>query len=120
VSSEQAAPAAGRRRLPPRALILFGLFVVAALFASRTCAEAAKPVTQDEAVTIARDHVPFTPDGFNVRFLRRGVSQHPYWAVSLWTRAATGGYDRITVILVDAKSGDVAAVDDDQGGSQSR
>jgi hypothetical protein len=120
VSSEQAAPVTGRRRLPPRALILFVLFAAVALFASRTCAESARPVTQDRAVQIARDQIPFTPDGFNVRFLRRGVSEHPYWAVSLWTRGAGGGYDRITVVLVDADSGQVTGINDEEGGSQSQ
>ena len=55
--------------------------------------------------------VDFTPDGENVRFLRRGFSQRPLWAVSLWQRGE-GGVDfrRITVVVVDADTGDVTEV----------
>ena len=72
--------------MPPRALVVFVAFAVIALLASRTCGSAGKPVTQQQAVEIARKQIDYQADGVNVRFLRRGVSEHPFWAVSLWTR----------------------------------
>jgi len=105
--------------MPPRALIVFVAFAVIALLASRTCGSAGKPVTQQQAVEIARKQIDYQADGVNVRFLRRGVSEHPFWAVSLWTRGGGGGYDRITVVVVDAEDGSVAQVNREQGRSGS-
>ena len=59
----------------------------------------------------ARTQIDYPPDGHNVRFLRRGLTQHPYWAVSLWTRRPDGdGYERVTVVVVDARSGEVSEI----------
>jgi len=110
VSSQPASPGRRRRGMPPRALVVFVAFAVIALLASRTCGSAGKPVTQQQAVEIARKQIDYQADGVNVRFLRRGVSEHPFWAVSLWTRGGGGGYDRITVVVVDAEDGSVAQV----------
>jgi hypothetical protein len=83
--------------------LLFALIFVA----SRTCANKGD-IEADQAVAVARQQIDFRPDGHNVRFMRRGVNQRPFWAVSLWQRGEDGvGYRRITVVLVDAENGNV-------------
>jgi hypothetical protein len=104
-------PAGARRYVRSPIVVGIALLLVIALV-SKTCAQARVSVTQEEAVATARGEIDFTPDGHNVRFLRRGVTQHPYWAVSLWTRLADDtGFERVTVVLVDARSGTVTEID---------
>jgi hypothetical protein len=111
--TEAAGRAAGwRRRLPSRALGVFLVLILTTFLASRTCGSTSGLLDKDEATAIAKREIDYPIDGTNVRFVRRGVSQHPYWAVSLWQRGAGGaGYRRITVVVVDAESGRVAQVD---------
>jgi hypothetical protein len=100
-----------RRYVRPPLVVGIALLLVI-LLVSRTCAQTRVSVSQEDAIATARTQVDFTPDGHNIRFLRRGVTQHPYWAVSLWTRRDDGnGLDRVTVVVVDARSGDVSEVD---------
>lgn len=110
--TDAAGPAAGRRRFrPPRALAIFVILLLATLLASRTCASTSDLLTDEEAIEIAKREIAYTPDGTNIRFLRRGASQHPYWAVSLWQLAADGvTKEPITVVLVDAEDGRVTQV----------
>jgi hypothetical protein len=104
------APGLLRRLTPPRALVVMAVLLVVIFVASRTCANSGD-VTQQQAVETARGQVDFRPDGVNVRFLRRGVGQQPYWAVSLWQRAADGSrFRRVTVVVVSADTGEVTEV----------
>jgi hypothetical protein len=81
-----------------------------ALLLSRGLRATDPDVSKDDAVKIARSRVDFTPEGHNVRFIRRGIPPRPFWAVSYWIRRPEGGYSRITLVLVDASSGRVAEV----------
>jgi hypothetical protein len=67
-------------------------------------------VSQDEAVVIARKQIDFQPEDHQIRFLRRGIPSRGYWAVSFFIRKEAGGYERVTVVLVDAASGKVTEV----------
>jgi hypothetical protein len=67
-------------------------------------------VSQDEAVAIARAQIDFEPEDYQIRFLRRGIPSRGFWAVSFFTRKEGGGYERVTVVLVDASSGKVTEV----------
>jgi hypothetical protein len=67
-------------------------------------------VSRNDAVKIARSRVDFTPQGYNIRFVRRGIPPRPFWVVSFLIRIADGGYSRITVVLVDANTGRVTEV----------
>ena len=103
------APApSGRRRLLP--VLAFAALLALTFVASRSCADRGE-LSQEQAIEIARGEVDFSPDGENVRFLRRGFNQRPLWAVSLWQRGE-GGVDfrRITVVVVDADTGQVTEV----------
>jgi hypothetical protein len=67
-------------------------------------------VSEDEAVSIARPQIDFVPEAHQIRFMRRGIPPHGFWVVSFFTRKRAGGYDRVTVVLVDASSGRVSEV----------
>lgn len=67
-------------------------------------------VSESRAVAIAQPEIDFRPDGHNIRLVRRGIPPHPFWAVSFWTRKPGGGYDRITIVVVDANNGNVTEV----------
>jgi hypothetical protein len=111
--TDAAGPVAGWKRLrPSRALGIFVALVLVTLLASRTCADTSEFLTKEEAVAIAQREIEYAPDGNNIRFLRRGVDQHPYWAVSLWVLGSDGvTKTRTTVVVVDARGGRVVQVD---------
>jgi hypothetical protein len=67
-------------------------------------------VSKQEAVAIARPHIDFTPQDYQIRFVRRGIPPHGFWVVSFYIRKQAGGYKRVTVVLVDASSGRVTEV----------
>lgn len=81
-----------------------------ALVLTRGLGVAGHDVSKDQAVAIARARVDFKPEGYSVRFVRRGIPPKPFWVVSFWIRKAEGGYSRITVVLVDANTGRVTDV----------
>ena len=67
-------------------------------------------VDSQRAVAIARPHVDFTPQDHQIRFVRRGIPPRGYWVVSFYIRGESGGYKRVTVVLVDAETGRVTEV----------
>ncbi|MDQ3858207.1 MAG: PepSY domain-containing protein [Actinomycetota bacterium] len=91
-----------------KAAILVALLLVA-LLVSRSCGSSAPAVTKEQAVAIAKREISYEPDGIQVRNVPRGVPQRRIWAVSLYTGTAERP-DRVTVVEIDAKTGDVAAV----------
>lgn len=99
-------------RIDPR---LFALLLLLPLtfLASRSCGDTRHQVSQSEAVAIAKGQITYRPDGANVRFVRRGIPSRTYWAVSLWQRAADGGHTNVTVVVVDAETGNVTQVNRD-------
>jgi hypothetical protein len=84
--------------------------IVVGLLLTRVLGTTGHDVSKNDAVTIARAHVDFTPEGYNIRFVRRGIPPRPFWVVSFWIRKEGGGYSRITVVLVDANTGRVTEV----------
>jgi hypothetical protein len=84
------------------AAILAVLFV--AFLATKSCARQENKISQDEAVAIAREHVDFTPDKHQIRYLPQGVPPVYYWAVSLYT-VENGHPVRVQVVLVNATTG---------------
>jgi hypothetical protein len=76
-----------------------------ALVVSRGCASTADEISKEEAIEIARREVSYEPDRTQVRLVRRGVPQsRSFWAVSLATVDSRGALDRVTVVLVDART----------------
>lgn len=86
------------------ALIAIGLLL------TRVLDRSGARVSAERAVAIARPEVDFTPEGHNIRLLRRGVPPKPYWAVSFWVKDAAGEPTRVTVVVVNADTGAVTEV----------
>jgi hypothetical protein len=86
------------------ALIALGLLI------TRVLDRGGAQVSEDRAVAIARPYVEFTPEGHNIRLVRRGIPPRPYWAVSFWIKDDTGDPTRATVVIVNADTGDVTEV----------
>jgi hypothetical protein len=102
----------GRRELPPRrtiiALIVF--LLVAAFLVSRSCQKREDGIGKDRAVAIARGQIDYEPERVAVRFMRRGIPSHGYWAVSLPGKNPP----RVTTVVVNARSGEVVEVNREQ------
>lgn len=92
-----------------RVVILLVVLVVA-LFAARTCASRDTDIGQDEAIEIARQEIDFDPERTMVRFTPRGVDSRPFWAVSFSLLDADDQPERITVVLVNARTGEVEEI----------
>ena len=67
-------------------------------------------VSKEEALSISRPRIDFVPQDHQIRFIRRGIPPRGYWIVSYFIRKAEGGYKRVTVVVVDASSGNVTEV----------
>jgi hypothetical protein len=86
------------------ALIAVGLLL------TRVLDRSGARISEERAVAIARPQVDFTPEGHNIRLVRRGIPPHPYWAVSFWIKNSSGTATRVTVVLVNADTGSVTEV----------
>jgi hypothetical protein len=86
--------------------MLVGVLVIAVV-AAKTCASRDTEVSSDEAREIAREAVEFEPDQVMVRFVPQGAQSRPYWAVSLSTMAADGNLENVTVVVVNAETGEI-------------
>jgi hypothetical protein len=103
-----------RDRPVGRILILLAVLAVA-FVAVKSCASRDTEVDSAEAVEIAREEVDYEPERVMVRFTPRGIDSRPHWAVSLSVVDAAGNAERVTVVLVDARTGQVVEIDR-QGG----
>ncbi len=82
-----------------------------ALFVARACASTGDEISKEEAIEIAEREVSYRPDRTQVRLIRRGAPQsRPYWAVSLATVDSRGDLERVTVVVVDARTRAVTEV----------
>ncbi len=88
---------------------MVGLLVLG-LVLTRVLGRTNTRVSKEHAIEVARPKVDFKPQGYNIRLVRRGIPPRPFWIVSFWIRKASGGYSRITVVLVDASNGRVVQV----------
>ena len=89
-----------------RAAVLLAVLAVSALYV-RGCQDRSRPITQEDAVEIARAEVSFEPDRYNVRFIQQGIPARGYWGVSFVDDGPNGVPKEVEVYLVDAKTGDV-------------
>jgi hypothetical protein len=102
--------AALRRVTWPRVAVMVGLLGLA-LVLTQVLGRGGTRISSDRAVAIARPKVRgFTPTGHTVRFIRQGIPPRGYWIVSFWTRKPSGGYDRITLVQLDASTGRITTV----------
>jgi hypothetical protein len=84
--------------------------VALALVLARVLERSGAQISEERAVAVARPYVEFTPEGHNIRLVRRGIPPRPFWAVSFWIKDATGDPTRVTVVVVNADTGDVTEV----------
>jgi hypothetical protein len=86
------------------ALIAVGLVL------TRVLDRSGAQISEERAVDVARPYAGFSPEGHNIRLVRRGIPPRPFWAVSFWIKDASGDPTRVTVVLVNADTGDVTEV----------
>lgn len=67
-------------------------------------------ISKQEAIAIARPRIDFKPQDYQIRFLRRGIPPRGFWVVSFYIRKQAGGYKRVTVVIVDASTGQITEV----------
>ena len=85
--------------------------LLVALVVARACTSTGDEISKEEAIEIAERQIAYEPDRTQVRLIRRGVPQsRPYWAVSLATVDSRGDLDRVTVVVVDARTRAVTEV----------
>jgi hypothetical protein len=84
--------------------------ILLALLLTRVLGHGNAKVSEERAVEVARPYAGFTPEGHNIRLLRRGIPPRPFWAVSFWIKNGAGDPTRVTVVLVNADTGDVTEV----------
>jgi hypothetical protein len=84
--------------------------LLAAFVASRSCASSGAEIDKDRAIEIAQTRLDFKAECSQVRFIRRGIQGASYWAVSLWTLDRDGRFEKVTLVLVDARTGTVVEV----------
>jgi hypothetical protein len=108
--STDAGTARGLRDRPLGKVAIVLAVLVAAFLVSKSCGAVGDEISQEQAVEIARTQIDYEPERVMVRLLKRGVKSRPYWAVSLATVADTGALERVTVVVIDAKTGAVGEI----------
>jgi hypothetical protein len=78
-----------------------------AFVVARGCVNADREVSSEEAIEIAEQEARFEPERVQVRFVQQGIPPQGVWAVSLSTTDDTGRLDKVQVVFVDAKTGEV-------------
>lgn len=94
-------------------VVLIGLFSVCNGFGASGDVE----LTAEEAIEIATPVVDFVPTESDARLLRQGFSNIPVWSVALSIPVPSreeGEYQRIMIVNVDARNGDVIEIFTDQ------
>lgn len=82
-----------------------GALLLVALLVSRGCAASDREVSQERAITIAREATPFEPDKVQIRLVQRGIPPRAVWAVSLYDVDVNDNPTRVKVVLVDGRTG---------------
>ena len=95
------------RETPLGKVAMLVVVLIAAMLVARSCGSRDTEVTKEEAVEIARGAIDYRPERVMTRFVPRGVDSRPTWAVSLSTVDERGALDRVTVVVVDGRTGDI-------------
>jgi hypothetical protein len=84
-----------------------GALLLVALLVSRGCAAGDREVSQERAVSIAREATPFEPDKVQIRLVQRGIPPRAVWAVSLYNVDGNDHATRVKIVLVDGRTGTI-------------
>jgi hypothetical protein len=87
-------------------VLILAAVLLLAFVVTKSCTRQQNEIGQDEAVAIAREHVDFEPDDYQIRYVPQGIPPVYYWAVSLYT-LRNGRPAHVQVVLVNATTGDV-------------
>jgi hypothetical protein len=109
-AGSEPAPSRPFRDRPLGRIVILAVVLAIAFVAAKSCASRDTEVGQDEAIEIARSEVDFEPERTMVRFTPRGVDSRPFWAVSFSLLDADGQPERITVVLVNARTGEIEEI----------
>jgi hypothetical protein len=99
--------ARGLRDRPLGKVALLALILLAALLVARSCGKTEADVSQAQAIAIAKKHVDFDPNNVMIRLVKRGLNSKEFWAVSLSNKQADGSLANLTVVVIDADTGEV-------------
>ena len=109
-AGSEPAPNRPFRDRPLGRIVILLVVLAVAFLALKTCASRDSDISQEEAVEIAQQEIDFEPDRTMVKFTPRGVPSRPFWAVSFSTLDADDQPERITVVVVDATTGEIAEI----------
>jgi hypothetical protein len=98
------------RERPLFRLLALAAVLTAAFLATKGCASSGTKYSAKDAIAIARKQLDFTPKCVQIRYLRSGFKSEPIWAVALWTLDKAGRFDRLTNVIVAARTGKVISV----------
>jgi Zn-dependent metalloprotease len=90
--------------------VILAVVLLAALLVARTCGATETEISKEQAIVIARDAVDYTPTREMVRLLKRGLNSQEHWAVSLSVEQADGTLENVTVVVVDANTGEIVEI----------
>lgn len=103
-----------------KGLIVLGLVLLVLGLTGVLQASSGVEVDRSEAIELARTEIDFEPTQADARFVRQGFALQPIWAVSFSIPSTDGGrddFDRLTIVEVDAVTGEIVNVSDETGDS---
>jgi hypothetical protein len=109
-AGSEPAPSRPFRDRPVGRILILLLVLAVAFVAAKSCASRDTEIDSDEAIEIARQEIDYEPERVMVRFTPRGIESRPYWSVSLSVLDDDGRPEEVTVVLVDARTGDVEQI----------
>lgn len=95
---------------PAATLLIGGTILVVLASLGLFTASRDTEIPKEQAVEIAKQQVDFEPEQIAIRFVRRTVRLAPAWAVSLSTVDESGDEIRLSVVQIDAATGEVLQV----------
>ncbi len=98
------------RDKPLGKVLILAVVLIAALVVARSCGKTETKVSQDQAIAIAKQEITFEPNHVMVRIMKQGLKSRPFWAVSMSIQQETGALDNLTVVVVDANTGEVTQI----------
>jgi hypothetical protein len=109
-AGSEPAPSRPLRDRPIVRVLVLLVVLALAFVATKSCASRDTNVDSDEAIEIARQEIDYEPERVMVRFTPRGFDSRPFWSVSLSKLDDDGRLEQVTVVLVNARTGDVEQV----------
>ena len=91
-------------------LIALGLVIALLWFLGPLRADRGVNVSEENAISIARDYIDFEAEHIAARMIRQGFNTKPVWAISLSIPLEDGEFDQLTIVEIDARNGEIIKV----------